>query len=204
MENPNGIKRAVFLDRDGTITPEIGYVIDPEDLTLLSGAAAALKKLHSAGYKIIIITNQSAVARGMMDIPALKKINAKLISLLSAEGVSLDGIYYCPHHPSEGSSEYTRVCDCRKPASGLFLKAAVDHKIDFKRSFLIGDKMSDISMAPSLGAKGILVKTGYGAEEYKSLSSQKSFEKEVLLSQGLNFVAEDISEAAGWILLQSS
>lgn len=188
---------AVFLDRDGTITPEVGYVLHPCKLTLLPGAADAVKRLRGAGFKVIVITNQSAVARGMMDIDMLEAVNRNLEYLLRDEGTGLDGLYYCPHHPTEGNGEFTRVCDCRKPAPGMLLKAAEEHGIDLSRSFIAGDKISDISMAPSLGAKGILVKTGYGGNEpgASAQNDSSSFKPD--------HIADDISAAADWIMLQS-
>lgn len=188
----------MFLDRDGTITPEVGYVTDPDELRLLPKAAEAVKILRTAGFKIIIVTNQSAVARGMMDIQTLEKINERLKALLDAEGAGLDGLYYCPHHPTEGKGEFTRACDCRKPAAGLFLKAAEEHGIDLAKSFFIGDKLSDISMAPALGAKGILVETGYGKEEFESLTQMVSQNKKNLYKPV--FLAKDVYSAAVWIL----
>jgi D-glycero-D-manno-heptose 1,7-bisphosphate phosphatase len=194
---------AVFLDRDGTITPEVGYVLHPCKLTLLPGAADAIKKLSAAGFKVIVITNQSAVARGLMDIETLHAMNRRLNDLLTEEGARLDGLYFCPHHPAEGKGEYTRLCDCRKPAAGLFIKAAEEHSIDLSKSYIIGDKLSDISMAPALKAKGILVKTGYGESELELLSSSNAFPPDSDLPFKPDYVAGDISDAAGWIVLQS-
>jgi D-glycero-D-manno-heptose 1,7-bisphosphate phosphatase len=194
---------AVFLDRDGTITPEAGYVIDPDKLELLPGAADAIKRLGAAGFKVIVITNQSAVARGMMNISTLEKLNGRFRSLLEGQGAPIDGLYYCPHHPTEGDGEYTRPCDCRKPATGMFIKAAGEQSIDLSKSYIIGDKLSDISMAPALRAKGILVKTGYGESEMELLSSSNdSLHGSDFLSKP-DYIARDISDAAGWIILQS-
>lgn len=194
MSGKKVLSPAVFLDRDGTITPEVGYVLHPCKLTLLPGAADAVKRLRNAGFKVIVITNQSAVARGMMDIDLLEAVNRNLGYLLRDEGTALDGLYYCPHHPTEGTGEFTRVCDCRKPAPGMVLKAAGEHDIDLSRSFIVGDKISDISMAPALGAKGILVKTGYGGNEpgASARNDSSSFEPD--------HIADDISAAADWIL----
>jgi D-glycero-D-manno-heptose 1,7-bisphosphate phosphatase len=196
------LQPAVFLDRDGTITPEIGYIVDPAELTLLPGAVDAVKNLRSAGFKLILITNQSAVAREMMDIKTLETINKKLMDLLEAEGTTLDGLYYCPHHPTEGKTKYTRVCECRKPAAGLFLRAADENAIDLKKSYLVGDKLADISMAPALGAKGILVKTGYGRKELELITENISQDSEPYYEP--DFIADDISVAAEWIISQSN
>jgi len=195
---------AVFLDRDGTITPEVGYVIHPDKLELLPGAADAIKKLIAAGFKIIVITNQSAVARGMMDINTLETINSKLKDLLATNGTKLDGLYFCPHHPTEGNGEYTRLCDCRKPATGMFIKAADEHSIDLSKSYIIGDKLSDVSMAPVLKAKGILVKTGYGESEPELLSSSYDSASGSDLLCKPDYIARDISDAADWIILPSN
>jgi len=204
---------AVFLDRDGTITPEVGYIIDPDKLEILPGAADAIKKLSAAGFKVIVITNQSAVARGMMNISALEKINGRLCSLLEEQGARIDGLYYCPHHPTEGNKEYTRPCDCRKPAPGMFIKAAKEHRIDLSKSYIIGDKLSDISMAPALKAKGILVKTGYGESELESFSSSAGFHMNsrrrlelasISPSVKPDFIATDIFDAVDWIIAKMS
>jgi D-glycero-D-manno-heptose 1,7-bisphosphate phosphatase len=172
---------AVFLDRDGTINEDTGYVSDPDDLRVLPGAAEAIKRLNEEGIKVIVITNQSGVGRGYFTASDLRAVNERLEELLRLDGALLDGIYYCPHRPDER-------CGCRKPETGLIVRAASDHGIDLKRSFVVGDKAADVGMAKRAGARGILVLTGMGAEEKERLEERA------------DFVAKDILNAIMWIL----
>jgi D-glycero-D-manno-heptose 1,7-bisphosphate phosphatase len=154
--------RAVFLDRDGTICEEVGYLDSIERLHLIPGSAAAIKLLNERGLKAVVVTNQSGVARGFFSELRLQEVHRELERLLRLEGAFLDGIYYCPHHPSDGTEPYLGVCDCRKPASGLLLRAAADLGLDLRASYVIGDHHSDVECAQRVGAKGILVLTGHG------------------------------------------
>jgi D-glycero-D-manno-heptose 1,7-bisphosphate phosphatase len=172
---------AVFLDRDGTINEDTGYVSDPEDLIVLPGAAEAIKRLNERGIKVIVITNQSGVGRGYYTANDVRAVNERLEELLLLDGARLDGIYYCPHSPDQ-------MCGCRKPETGLIVRAAAEHEIDLKRSFVVGDKAADVEMAKRAEAKGILVLTGKGAEE------------EERLEESPDFVAKDILDAIMWIL----
>ncbi len=186
---------AVFLDRDGTVCREVGYLSRVEDLELIPGAADAIGRLNRAGWKVVIISNQSGVARGYFTEEVVRRINAALIDLLKAENARVDGIYYCPHHP-EGKPPYDRECDCRKPAPGQVHKAARDLGLDLSRSVVIGDKFSDVQTAHNLGIPGILVRTGYGEEEYRKYGEQ--------WQQPPDFVARDIREAVDWWLARQS
>lgn len=155
---------AVFLDRDGTLNEDIGYVSDPEDLLIYPCAAEAVRLLNQAGLKVIVVTNQSGVARGLYTEERLRQIHAKLREKMLEAGARIDDFYYCPHHPDLGDSRYRRQCECRKPRPGLLIRASREHDIDLPASYVIGDKAGDMGLAANVGAQGILVLTGYGRE----------------------------------------
>jgi D-glycero-D-manno-heptose 1,7-bisphosphate phosphatase len=150
-------KRFVILDRDGTIIDECSYLSDPDQVTLISGAAEALRKLKGMGLGLAVVTNQSAVGRGLLNENRLKEIHHRLAEILKSEGVQLDGLYYCPHKPEDG-------CWCRKPSIGLMKMAAEELNFDLSSSFVVGDKASDIEMGRRAGAITFRVRTGYGAQ----------------------------------------
>lgn len=154
------LRPAAFVDRDGTIIAERNYISDPDEVLVLPSAAAGLRALRDAGFMLIVVSNQSGIARGVVTPQQYEAVNARMIELLRADGVELDGIYFCPHHP-----DFTGDCDCRKPATGLYERAAREHGIDLSRSVYIGDKASDVAPASRLGGTGILVRTGHGAEQ---------------------------------------
>lgn len=176
-----GKKRAVYLDRDGTINEDADYLSDPDGLVMIDGAAASIKRLNDAGVPVIVISNQSGVGRGYFSEEAVEAVNERLESLLGAEGARLDGVYYCAHSPEED-------CGCRKPRTGLAERAAKEHGIDNSSSYVVGDKASDMGLAANIGARGVLVLTGKGAEERKKLSVCP------------DFVADDITGAVEWIM----
>lgn len=153
-------RRAVFLDRDGTILVEKEYLADPDQAELVPGAADALRRLAEAGFALVVVTNQSGIARGLYDVAAYEAVAARMDELLAQHGVRIDASYFCPHHPDFGPA-----CDCRKPGTALFENAARELDLDFASSWLIGDRMRDLEAAPALGAKGVLVRTGYGEGE---------------------------------------
>ena len=154
------MNKAVFLDRDGVIIEEEHYLSDPEKIKLISGAAAAIKRLCDAGFMIVVTTNQAGIARGYYEEADAIRVNERIRELLAADGVRIDGIYLCPHHP-----DHSGECDCRKPAPGMLLQAAKDLDIDCSISYMIGDKMSDIGAAEAAGCAGsVLVMTGHGKE----------------------------------------
>lgn len=155
----------VFLDRDGTVTEEIGYVNDPARLRLIPGSAEAIALLNSKKIPAILATNQAGVARGYFREDMIGKCHDRLTEMLESLGARLDAIYYCPHHPSVGEPPYRQECDCRKPRPGMLLKAAERFGIDLSRSFVIGDKASDLEVAKVVGAHPFLVRTGYGEGE---------------------------------------
>ena len=161
--NPQ-LSRAIFIDRDGTLNEDIGYVSTPDELILYPWAAEAVRLVNESGFKAIVITNQSGIARGMYSEQTLGAIHARMITELARVGARIDAVYYCPHHPDIGAVDYRKACDCRKPRTGMPDAAALEHNIDLTRSFVIGDKSSDILLAQNATAHGTLVLTGYGRE----------------------------------------
>jgi D-glycero-D-manno-heptose 1,7-bisphosphate phosphatase len=155
---------AVFIDRDGTLNEDIGYVSTPDELVLYPWAAEAVRLVNESGLLSIVITNQSGIARGMYTEEELASIHFRMIEQLSRQGARIDAVYYCPHHPEVGDARYRIACDCRKPRIGMLDRAARDHRIDLARSFVVGDKASDIKLAGNAGARSALVLTGYGRE----------------------------------------
>ena len=151
-------KRAVFLDRDGTLNVDVGYLSRPEDFQLLPGVVGALKRLQAAGFCLVVVTNQSGIARGYFDLTAVERIHQHLRQLLFQSGITLAGIYVCPHHP-EGiaGGTYSTVCECRKGKPGMLLEAARDLGLDLARSFMVGDKVSDLEAGFHAGCVPCLV-----------------------------------------------
>jgi len=142
--------RAVFLDRDGTMAEDVHYCSRPEDFRLFPDTPKAIKLLNQHGFKVIIITNQSGIARGYFTEETLADIHRKMKDELAREGAHIDAIYYCPHHPDDN-------CDCRKPKPKLILQAAKEHQIDLKRSFVIGDLQMDVDLGRAVGCKTLLI-----------------------------------------------
>ena len=184
--------RAVFLDRDGTLNEEVGHITRPEALRLLPNAARAIRLLAQHDYRLIVITNQSGIARGLLTEQDLSQINLKLQSELASEGAFIEAIYYCPHHPEGEVEIYRRDCDCRKPEPGMLFRAASDLSICLEESFVIGDRYYDIEMAQAAGARGILVLTGHGKIE----TEDPDFSSRAQPS----FIATDVLEASEWIV----
>jgi D-glycero-D-manno-heptose 1,7-bisphosphate phosphatase len=156
--------RAIFIDRDGTLNEDIGYVSTPEQLILYPWASEAVRLINNSNYKAIVITNQSGIARGLYTEATLEAIHSRMFEQLARAGARIDDVYYCPHHPEAGGSRYRITCDCRKPNAGMLEAAAREHNIDLARSFVIGDKASDMKLADNVGARAALVMTGYGRE----------------------------------------
>jgi D-glycero-D-manno-heptose 1,7-bisphosphate phosphatase len=151
---------AVFLDRDGTLIREVGYLSRPEQVEILPSVGAALRALRDYGFKLVVVTNQSAVARGRLSESALASIHLLLREKLAAEGAFLDAIYYCPHHPSEGQGDYRIVCNCRKPRTGMVDQAVADLGLSRLVSYVVGDQATDMELAAQVGATGILLHDG--------------------------------------------
>lgn len=155
---------ALFLDRDGTIVEEVGYVTTPEQLKLLPNAAAGITRFNEAGVRIFVVTNQGSIAHGLIDERELEAIHFRLIAMLGIEGARVDGFYYCPHHPEGKIAEYSQECDCRKPAPGLIERASREHDLILWDSVMIGDSLRDLQAGKAAGVKSALVKTGNGAK----------------------------------------
>jgi len=187
-----GTRPAVFIDRDGTLTEEVGYVNHPSRLRLLPQSGAAVRRLNQAGIAVVVVTNQAGIARGYFSPEVLAAVNATLVSQLKDEGAHLDGVYVCPHHPTEGEAPYRLVCDCRKPKPGLLLRAASDLGLDLGRSTLVGDKGSDLVAARAVGTRAVLVLTGYGLGEWEYRRSALPVQPD--------HVADDLLGAADWVI----
>jgi D-glycero-D-manno-heptose 1,7-bisphosphate phosphatase len=187
--------RAVFLDRDGTVNEEVGYLSQPENIRILPDVPNAIRLLKEAGYKVLVITNQSGVARGYYTEDDVQLINKKINEQLMQSGASIDGFFYCPHHPDGIIAKYSYTCKCRKPESGMILEAADKFSLDLTKSFIIGDKLSDLQMAESLGARAVLVLTGYGEREKEKYRNNSSFV--------IHYIAKDLLNAAHWIVKQT-
>ena len=177
------LRRAVFVDRDGTIIVDKNYLSDPDEVELIPGAVEALKIFNSLSFLVVVVSNQSGVARGFYSIDDVERVNRHIRLLFEREGAYIDKFYYCPHYSGGVIAEYSYECDCRKPRAGMLLRASSELEIELSRSFVVGDKDADILLGRAVGATCILVLTGQG-----SLATQKP-----------DFVAKDILEAARWI-----
>jgi len=177
---------AVFLDRDGTINEEMGYLSRPDQLRLIPGTPEAIRLINEAGMKAVVVTNQSGVARGYFTEEVVETIHGRINEMLHEKGARIDRFYCCPHHPVYGDGPYKKACSCRKPESGLFLLASEELDIDLARSYVIGDMLKDIDAGKRVGARGILVRTGYGHN--------------ITLTDKPVYIAEDVLAAVKWIL----
>ncbi len=184
-------KTAVFLDRDGTINEQMGYINHISRFHLLENAAAGIRLLNRAGLPVVVVSNQSGLARGYFPASLLEEVNRRMEELLAAEGARLDAVYCCPHHPEARVAELAKKCDCRKPGPGLLLRAAADLNLDLGRSYVVGDRWSDLKTAAAVGAKGVLVLTGYGRGEAEYIGPAQELKP--------HFIARDLLEAAQWI-----
>lgn len=173
---------AIFLDRDGTLNKEIGYLSRVEDLVLLPGVPKAIRALNERALPAIVITNQSGIGRGYYTEAAMQRVHDALAVRLAREGCHLDGFYHCPHHPDAG-------CDCRKPAPGMLIRAARERNIDLAASFVVGDKITDLQAGQRVGCRTVLILTGYGAEQQNT-------------DFPVDFVADDLLQAVQWIIQQ--
>jgi len=189
MPMPKKTSAAVFLDRDGTINEEVGYLDRLDKLQLLPGVDEAVRLINRSGMKTVVVTNQSGIGRGLFDEAFVGEVHAEMSRMLREAGAVIDGFYFCPHHPTEGIGGYRRSCSCRKPAPGMLLRAAAELAIDLSRSYMIGDMAKDVEAGQRAGAKGILVRTGYG----------KDVEAD---SAAPDHIASDLLAAVRWILGQ--
>jgi D-glycero-D-manno-heptose 1,7-bisphosphate phosphatase len=186
------MEKAVFLDRDGVLTEEVDYLSDVSQLRFIPDSARAVHLLNATEMKVIIITNQSGVARGYFSEMVISEIHQEMKKQLSAEKAFIDAVYYCPHHPEGAVEQYAIKCDCRKPGLGMLTQATEDYGIDLKHSYLVGDKLSDVECAQKAGMSGILVLTGYGKEARKMIADGSSVRP--------IYIARNLYEAAQWII----
>ncbi|MFL5350521.1 MAG: D-glycero-alpha-D-manno-heptose-1,7-bisphosphate 7-phosphatase [Hyalangium sp.] len=162
---------AVFLDRDGVLVDETGYLTRVEDLRLFPGAGSAVRRLHALGYPVVVVTNQSAVARGMVSMAGLEEIHSALRAQLGQDDARLDGLYLCPHHPEAPLPEWRQDCDCRKPRPGMLVRAARELGLALDaRSVLVGDQQTDLECARRAGISALLVRTGKGESTARTVA----------------------------------
>jgi D-glycero-D-manno-heptose 1,7-bisphosphate phosphatase len=185
-------RRAVFMDRDGTISEEVGYVNHPARYRVFEYSAEAVRLLNEAGWLAILVTNQAGVARGYFTEDMIGAVHSALELELQRGGARLDGVYYCAHHPSVGAPPYRFDCDCRKPRPGLIRRAAEDFSIELRESWMIGDRYSDVELARNAGVRSAFVLSGYGRGEWE-------YQRAVWQSEP-DMVAEDLLEAVKKII----
>lgn len=180
-------RAAVFLDRDGTIIEDVGYIADPTDVRFFSGAAQAIARMNRAGLLVVVVSNQSGLARGYFDYGQMWAVQRRVEEGLRAAGADLDGFYFCPHHEEGSVAELALACDCRKPRPGMILQAAEELGIDLAASFMIGDRLLDVACGRAAGVSPIMVSTGH----------QERAEAD---DQAPDFMARDLAEAVEYIL----
>ncbi|MCZ6489141.1 MAG: HAD family hydrolase [Acidobacteria bacterium] len=193
-ELQNGRRRAVFFDRDGTLNKEIGYLNHSSLLELYPFAGKAVGLANRANLLTIVVTTQAGVAQGLFEEPALEKIHRQFSDRIQAAGGKLDGIFYCPHHPRAIVETYRLECDCRKPGAGMLERAATRFGIDLEKSFIVGDRYVDIQAGHRVGARSVLVLTGFGKQEWEAGQAQEQRQPD--------YVAKNVHQAVRWILQQ--
>lgn len=187
------MKPAIFFDRDGTLNEEIGYVNDPARIRLLPGAPEAVAAARNAGFMTVIISNQSGIARGLITDEQAQAVNRRVCDLLQDFGSRIDGVFYCPHNPKGIVLEFSIVCECRKPQPGLLRQAEAALGINLRKSFVIGDKATDVEAAIGVGATGILVRTGFGNDEAEEIARRKI---------AVAYIADGVQQAVEWIIMK--
>jgi len=185
-------RRAIFMDRDGTVCEEVGYVNHLDRIRLLPRSAAAVRLANDAGFQTVIVTNQAGVARGYFDEELVHDVHDSVRRQLAEGGARVDGIYYCPHHPEVGAAPYRAECDCRKPKAGMLLRAREEMGIDLAASYMVGDSVKDLGAGRAVGATTVLVLTGYGRGEFQHQSQRWTVHPD--------HVSEDLLDAVQWIL----
>lgn len=182
----------VFIDRDGTISEEVGYINHVSRYQVYPWTGEAIRSLNKAGLKVVVVTNQAGVARGYFTEELLGQVHQKLIAEVTRAGAHFDAIYYCPHHPTVGEPPYRQACNCRKPKTGMVDRAAAELGIDVSKSFVIGDRYGDIELAHNAGARSVFVLSGYGLGEYEYQRHNWKQQPE--------WIARDLLDASQWIL----
>jgi D-glycero-D-manno-heptose 1,7-bisphosphate phosphatase len=188
MRDPKRLRPAVFLDRDGTIVEEVGYLNHVSRFRMFPFASAAVRRLNDAGLVVIVVTNQSGVGRGYFPESLVRQVHREMERQLAAAGARVDGVYYCTHTSVDG-------CNCRKPKTGMVERAADEHGLLLAKSYVVGDRYGDIELAHNIGARGVLVRTGYGEGDLAWNSSS--------WPKAPDFVAETLLGATDWILEQT-
>ena len=186
------LRPAVFLDRDGTINEQMGYINHISRFQLLPGVAEAIRRLNEADIPVVVVTNQSGLARGYFPEELLVAVHEKMERLLAEQGAHVDGIYICPHHPEAKNEKYRLACNCRKPGTGLLVRAAEEKDLDLARSFVVGDRWSDLKSAVACGATPVLVLTGYGRGDAQYIGPGQEVQPA--------FVGVDLAAAVRWII----
>lgn len=181
---------SVFLDRDGTLIEEVNYLDRLERLQIFPWSVDAVRLLNRAGFKVAVVTNQAGVAKAMVDEAFVQTTHRLLAETFTAGGARIDGFYYCPHHPEGTLEAYRQACECRKPKPGMLRQAQRDLGADLARSYVVGDKWTDLEAGAAVGAKGVLVRTGYGAREAERLTGGVQ----------AAHVAANLMDATAWIL----
>jgi D-glycero-D-manno-heptose 1,7-bisphosphate phosphatase len=181
---------AVFLDRDGTLIEEVDYLERVEQVALYSWSIDGVRLLNRAGIRVFVVTNQAGVARGYFTESVVADVHRHIDSLLASGGARIDAYYYCPHHPEGAVETYRRSCDCRKPGRGLVDRAAREFGIDPSRSFVVGDRWLDIQLARAVGARAVLVRTGFGSIAERQQPSDVTADA----------ITDNLVDAANWIL----
>lgn len=187
------MRQAVFIDRDGTISEEVGYINHPSRFRVFPYSGTAVRLLNDAGWLAILVTNQAGVARGYFSEEMIQTVHDQLALELQKDGARLDAIYYCAHHPSLGEPPYRCDCNCRKPKPGLIVRAAQELEIDLDRSWMIGDRYGDIELAYNAGVKPAFVLSGYGRGEWEYQRAQWQREPEQVGDTLLEVVKKIIS-----------
>ncbi|HEB70371.1 MAG TPA: D-glycero-beta-D-manno-heptose 1,7-bisphosphate 7-phosphatase [Desulfobulbus sp.] len=191
MTNLKGVP-AVFLDRDGTINEQMGYINHISRFHLLPGVASAIRRLNEEHIPVIVVTNQSGLARGYFPEELLTAVHEKMHQQLADKGAHVDGVYICPHHPEAKEARFRLDCTCRKPKTGLLEQAAQELNINLESSFMVGDRWSDLRCGVKAGATPVLVLTGYGRGDFQYIGPLQEVQPA--------HVADDLSAAVTWIL----
>jgi D-glycero-D-manno-heptose 1,7-bisphosphate phosphatase len=188
---PSG-RRAIFLDRDGTLIEEVGYLNHLDRLRMLPRAGEAVRRINESGFLAFLVTNQSGVARRFFGLDLVQEAHGRIAAHLAESGAKLDGYYLCPHHPDALDPEFKKACSCRKPRPGMILRAAEEHGLDISRSYMVGDSATDMETARNAGMRSVLVLTGYGRGDRESRVPERGLKPA--------YVAEDLHDAVEWIL----
>lgn len=190
-----GLRPAVFLDRDGTLNEDVGFMDRLDALRLFPWTADAIRLLNRAGFCTVVTTNQSGVGRGLIPEPFLRVVHDEIDARLARAGARIDRYFYCPHHPDKGLGAYRQACECRKPRPGMILTAAREMGLDLTRSVMVGDRRGDVASGHAAGVRAVLVRTGVGAAEERALADGEERPDAIL---------DNLMEAVGWILRNSS